>query len=134
MNKKLGYHRTCRVVIRNDRGRVILKGKCINARLSPEIIHSQVYHDLIAREPEMADIFKFMRRYSEDHNQKYPLNAIYKGTKFYLAEGVEQHKPALDLYEIYKIETGKDFERFGKECKEEYIRNTKGRVRARSKV
>ena len=114
MNKALGNHRTCRVVITDERGRVLLKGKCINGYLSQEILHSPIYLELIEREPELTDIYKFMRRYSEDHRRKYPLNAVYNGIEFYLAKGKEQHRPALELFEQFKTDTGGDFEAFRK--------------------
>lgn len=102
------------VVIEDDQGKIILKGKCVNGRLAPEIVHSPIYHDIIERDPSMADIYKFIRRYSPDHRRKYPHNATYEGTAFYLAESEEQHKPALDLYEIFKERTGGTFEDFRK--------------------
>lgn len=109
MNKKLGNHRTCRVEITDGEGKVLVKGKCINAVLSVEIIRSQAYLELTERDPSMLDIYKFMRTYSADHRRKYPLNAAFEGTEFYLAPGKEQHRPALDLFKHSGLN---DFEEF----------------------
>lgn len=111
MNKKLGNHRTCRVEITDEEGKVLVKGKCINAVLSVEIIRSQAYLELTERDPSMLDIYTFMRKYSEDHRRKYPLNAVYEGVPFYLAPGEDQHRPALDLFKSSGLN---DFEEFRK--------------------
>lgn len=115
MNKKLGNHRTCRVEITDEQGKVLVKGKCINAVLSTDLVRSQAYLELTERDPSMLDIYKFMRTYSADHRRKYPFNAAYKGESFYLADGRDQHSPALQYFERYKVETGNDnFDEFRK--------------------
>jgi hypothetical protein len=64
-------HLVCKVVIRDKNGKVLVKGKSRYGRLSPEIVSSRVYHDLIEERPELADIETFLCEFSEDFHKKY---------------------------------------------------------------
>ncbi len=79
-----------------------IRGKAVNKKLTAEIENSEAYKTLIEKDPSMADFDTFMRKYSEEYRNEYPLNAKYNGKEFHINARGKLNQYAMAHFEAFK--------------------------------
>ena len=77
-------------------------GKAVNKKLTADIENSEAYKTLITKDPSMADFDTFMRKYSEEYRNEYPLNAKYNGKEFHINARGKLNQYAMVHFEAFK--------------------------------
>ncbi|EOG1790163.1 hypothetical protein ACK3RO_004801 [Enterobacter kobei] len=79
-----------------------IHGKAVNKKLTADIENSEAYKTLIEKDPSMADFDTFMRKYSEEYRNEYPLNAKYNGKEFHINARGKLNQYAMVHFEDFK--------------------------------
>ena len=79
-----------------------IHGKAVNKKLTADIENSEAYKTLIEKDPSMADFDTFMRKYSEEYRNEYPLNAKYYGKEFHINARGKLNQYAMVHFEAFK--------------------------------
>lgn len=79
-----------------------ITGKAVNKKLTADIEKSEAYKTLITKDPSMADFDTFMRKYSEEYRNEYPLNAKYNGKEFHINARGKLNQYAMVHFEAFK--------------------------------
>lgn len=79
-----------------------ITGKAVNKKLTADIENSEAYKTLITKDPSMADFDTFMRKYSEEYRNEYPLNAKYNGKEFHINARGKLNQYAMVHFEAFK--------------------------------
>ncbi|MDU4352109.1 MAG: hypothetical protein E7I59_01160 [Phytobacter diazotrophicus] len=74
-------------------------GVCTNGKVDATTRKSKEYAALLERDPSMKDIDTFLRKYSEEYQKAYPLNATYNGVEFHLNNQGKLNRSAQVQYE-----------------------------------
>lgn len=75
--------------------------KVVNSRMPLALTNDAVYRTIINSNPDMQQIEVFLRAYSEDYRNTYPLNAKWEGKEFHINDRGQLNRIASEYYNEY---------------------------------
>ncbi|WP_147716192.1 hypothetical protein [Klebsiella variicola] len=76
----------------------------VNKILPKALLNDETYQEIIAKNKDMNDIDLFLRAYSNDYAEQYPINAKWKKHTFHLNQKGRLNAQSAKYYEEYKAE------------------------------
>ncbi|EIX1499948.1 hypothetical protein ACW2AV_000156 [Cronobacter sakazakii] len=76
----------------------------VNKILPKALLNDETYQEIIAKNKDMNDIDLFLRAYSSDYAEQYPINAKWKKHTFHLNQKGRLNAQSAKYYEEYKAE------------------------------
>lgn len=76
----------------------------VNKILPKALLNDETYQEIIAKNKDMNDIDLFLRAYSNDYAEQYPINAKWKKNTFHLNQKGRLNAQSAKFYEEFKAE------------------------------